>query len=238
MTMNKTTKVMALAFTMFAMTGMLGFTGNSAFATHGGGGAAAGPHGVGSGGFQLNLIGQDRTSDATCNNNGHRIFVPLDAKFKIFLTEGPFKVLDCNALDSGGKVASFQLPNPADGEDPCTGTTCNLTYQVWVRVLGNPNPEKTVVIGPTCATEKSSGDEFCSTETIDVKSANGPGKKAKFTNVTKVLLTLCIDTTGDDKCDTRIVIFDDEFQDFFWNFDNQGARIIQLRFVQGDITIS
>jgi len=229
MTLNKTTKVLSLTIVMFAMAGLMGFNVPPVIATHGGGGAAAGPHGVGPGGYQLNLIGQDRTSDATCTNNGHRIFVPLDAKYRILLTEGPFKVLDCNALDSGDKVASFRLPDPDTGDD-CEVNSCPVAYQVWIRVLGNPNPTKTFT-GVTCATEKSSGDFLCSTETIEVSSSNKPGGKAKFTNVTKQLLTLCFDTDGDGKCDLRIRLFDDKFQDFLWEFNNNGARIVQLRFI-------
>lgn len=232
MTLNKTTKVMALAFTMFAMTGMLGFTGNPAFAEPGKGGASEGPKGVGKGGYQLNLIGQDRTTDADCTNKGHRIHVPLSGSYRILLTEGPFRVLDCNALDSGNKVGSFQLPDP-DPDDLCDGSkgSCTVVYQVWVRVLGQPGKTLTAV---TCGIDPGDGTtEICSTETLTVESANGPHKKAKFTNATKELLTLClVFDAGTGKCTSRIALFDDELQGYFWDFDSDGVRLAQLRFIQ------
>jgi hypothetical protein len=44
-------------------------------------------------------------------DNGHRIFVPLTKKAKIYLTESDdFKVLDASGTDGNG--AAFTLPNP------------------------------------------------------------------------------------------------------------------------------
>ena len=49
-------------------------------------------------------------------NNGHRIFVSLTNKAKIYLTESDdFKVLD--AIGTDGNGAAFALPNPdPDGD--------------------------------------------------------------------------------------------------------------------------
>lgn len=243
--MNKTTKGLSFAIMMVAMTGMTGITFDQAYA------AGNGAGGVGNGGFQLNLVGKDKSTENSCTNNGHRIFVPLSGQYRILLTEGSFGVIDCNALDSD-KTASFRLPDPTDLDgdgvtDPglgCEGTTCDIGYQVFVRVLGQPG--KNVNIGPTCATEAIDADgdgineEYvCSTETINVPSANGKQSGgAKFTNVSKQLLTLCIDLDGDGDCDRRIALFDDDYVDYLWNFDNNGARLTQLRFIIEPTTIN
>ena len=254
MTLNKTTKALSFATVMIAMTGMMGISFDQAFAEPGKGGASDGPKGVGKGGFQLNLIGQDRDSEADCTNKGHRIHVPLTGPYKIKLTEGDFRVTDCNALDSKHE-AGFRLPDPTDldgdGEtdpglgcdDAFAGTTCILGYQVWIRVLGQPG--KTVSIGPTCATEAVDFDgdgifnEYvCTTDDVlEVPSANGPGKKSKFKEVSKELLTICVDLDGDGDCDQRIALFDDGFIDFLWNFDSDGARNTQLRFIIAETTV-
>ena len=239
--MNTKTKTLSLAVIFTAMIGMIGITFDQAFASNGNG-----VGGVGKGGYQLNLIGQDRETEKSCDNNGHRIHVPLSGPYKILLSEGPFEVLDCNALDKD-KTASFQLPDPTEGTNGCTDTTCDLAYQVWIRVLGQPG--KTVTVGPTCATEAGGVDfdgdgvfdeEVCSTETIDVPSANNGGKGnggAKFTNVSKELLTICANTDDDPACDIRVALFDDRLEDYLWNFDSDGARNTQLRFVVEPITV-
>ena len=38
------------------------------------------------------------------------------------------------------------------------------------------------------------------------------------------------DTNGDGRCDTRVGIFDPRLQGYFWDFDNHGLRLVQLRF--------
>ena len=248
--MNKKTRVLSLATVMVAMTGMMGISFDQVFA------AGNGAGGVGKDGFQLNLIGQDRETDAVCDNNGHRIFVPLQGKFKVMLTEGEFGVIDCNALDKDRKAA-FQLPdpNPDGAYDGCLeieGLTCDLAYSVHIRVLGKPNTSFDIL--QTCA-EQIVDDingtaivvELCSTDDVlEVESANGKGKNAKFQNVSQQLLTLCIDylddgfddkgnPVGDGECDERIAIFDDDFFGFTWNFDNDGARNVQLRFIVTEV---
>jgi hypothetical protein len=245
--MNKTTKAASLGIMMFAMTGLIGFSMPDASAV-----------GVGSGGYQLNLLGKHWEKDTiNCDNNGHKIFVPLNGKFKINLSEGDFAVTDCNATDD--KVAGFQLPNPIDldgdgvtdaglGCDP-QGTddpTCTIGYAVYARALGAQGAS--IEIGPTCAQADLDGDgvleDYCTTDDlITLESKAGKGGGAKFTNVSKELLTICVDfltvdtdgdgvpDEGDGKCDRRIALFDDDFENFMWNFDNNGARNTQLRFV-------
>ena len=51
--------------------------------------------------------------------------------------------------------------------------------------------------------------------------------------MTKQLTTMCLDIDGvveTQKCDVRFGIFDSTFQDYFWDFDNHGLRLVQLRF--------
>ena len=247
--MNKATKVLSFATVMIAMTGMMGISFDQAFA------AGNGAGGVGKGGYQLNLIGQEVAKgekhlgdDET--NNGHRIFIPLDGKTKIKLIEGEFGVIDYDGLDGS---ASFSLPapnticTPEDIEDPETECAYTADYQVFIRVLGKPSDSLFQM--NTCATDIQIDPvtnleveiETCSTETVSVTSANGKGKNSKFQNVSRELLTACMDVaelnedTGelefDGICDIRVDIFDDEFMDYFWGVTNDNKRLIQLRFI-------
>ena len=57
------------------------------------------------------------------------------------------------------------------------------------------------------------------------------GKVAKFENVTRQLLTLCLDTDGDTVCDARYPLFADELEDYFWQWNTKGKAHAQLVFI-------
>jgi hypothetical protein len=208
-----------------------------------GNGAPSGPH------FNLNIIGvkldKKATYDATSDNGvGHRIFVRLNyddgsqngqnfnsvSKLnKIFLTPGDdFAVLDANATDSDG--ALFQLPSDV-----------STTYAVYARALGSPKNDPSVTI-TTCAVDPDTGEVLCSTDnTVQMRTTG----KSSFENVSKELLTatVVVDTdtntalatclgltpgTGDQT--VTVNLFDSCFENYFWDYDNHGLKLLQLRF--------
>lgn len=148
--------------------------------------------------------------------------------------------------------AVFELPcnNNIDPDGAEESWTCDqddpqASYSVWVRGLGKPGGQATVT---TCATVDT--DLVCSTENAVVTRDYG---KSSFTEVTQeltsllaylcdVVLTelddgsLICDVDGDEVADpdavtlTRISLFAGETQDWFWNYDNNGLRLAQLRF--------
>lgn len=174
-----------------------------------GNGAPSGSH------YNLNIIGvpKGKTADMT-GNSGHRIFVPLTGNCKVSLGEGDFQVLDANCTDGG---ASFQLPNPDTDNDGVT------TYSVYARALGKPGGSSTMT---TCATDPLDGAEYCSVYAS--VQARGTGKST-FTNVSKALLYVYVDL-DDDGILERMPLFDDRLLDYFWSYDNNGLKLLQLRF--------
>jgi hypothetical protein len=174
-----------------------------------GNGAPSGAH------YNLNIIGVPKNKTASMTgNDGHRIFVPLAGKTKILLSPGEFQVLDANGTDGS---ASFQLPNPdPDGN----GST---TYAVYARALGTPGGSSTTT---TCATDPTTGDVYCS---VDSMVLVRDGKKSTFTNVSKDLLSISVDLDGDGVVETYS-LFDETLTDYFWQNDNTGLRLAQLRF--------
>jgi len=53
--------------------------------------------------YNLNIIGTGEKNATMDGNNGRRIFVNMNGKSKIWLSEGPeFDVLDANATDGNG----------------------------------------------------------------------------------------------------------------------------------------
>lgn len=176
-----------------------------------GNGAPSGPH------YNLNIIGVDKDKTADMNDNsGRRIFVPLQGKAKINLSEGEdFQVLDANATQG---PAEFQLPNPDPDNDGIT------VYSVWARPLGKPGGKSTTT---TCALDEFDV-EWCSTEAMVQVRESG---KSSFSDVSKQLLYIYVDLDGNGQLE-RYPIFDEALQDYFWNYDNNGLRLLQLRFYE------
>lgn len=176
-----------------------------------GNGAPSGGH------YSLNLIGvpKGKSADMT-GNDGHRIFVPRDGNTKINLTEGDFQVLDANGTDGS---AAFQLPSPDPDNDGLT------TYSVFARALGKPGGSSTTT---TCAIDPSDGALVCSLESMVLVRNTG---KSSFTNVSKQLLYIYADLDGDGTVE-RYPLFDDSLEDYFWEYDNTGLTLGQLRFYE------
>ena len=180
--------------------------------TQTGNGAPSGAH------YTLNIIGVSKDKTAAMDgNNGSRIFVPLDGKAKINLTEGDFGVLDANGTDTNG--ATFSLPNPDEDGDGVT------SYSVYARALGTPGGSSTTT---TCASDVTDGELVCSTESMVLVRERGG---SKFDNVSRELLYVYADYDGDGDLDL-IPLFDERLEDYYWDYDNKGLKVAQLRFYE------
>jgi hypothetical protein len=177
-----------------------------------GNGAPSGAH------YTLNIIGVSKDKIAAMDgNNGSRIFVPLWGKAKINLVEGDFGVLDANGTDQDG--ATFSLPNPDPDADGVT------EYSVYARALGTPGGSSTTT---TCASDPVTDEEICSTESMVLVRSKG---KSTFDNVSRELLYVYYDLDGDGTAEL-IPLFDDRLEDYFWDYDNKGLKLAQLRFYE------
>jgi hypothetical protein len=217
--------------------------------------------------YSLNIIGVTRDKKADMDdNNGHRIFVPLDGKAKIELIEGDdFTVLDANGTDG---PAQFQLPNP--GLDPYVignkGSADTMSdYSVYVRPLGKPGGWATIT---TCADIVESTfvnllpkrfvgtlNEACyfgglaSVEQVGMEITMRDKGPSKFQNVTAELLTVVFEVEVDEDGDltttadtetiyVRVPIFDDSIENEYWEYDNDGLKILQVRFYEVETDVS
>lgn len=200
----------------------------------GGNGAPSGGH------YNLNILGKTTCAGSPLTgSNRHTIQVllnfsdgdggiqlaDLDRRNKIFLKEGEFQVLDGNACDRDG--ATFQLPaNPFNCpvDDPeCIGSDPDFqNYTVWARALGKPGGSADI---KTCGVN-SDDEVVCSTESVILVRNTG---RSKFTNYTKELTTVVTDLDGDGRLE-RVGLFEDEFEQYLWDYDNFGLRLAQLRF--------
>jgi len=225
--------VLALAMVLSAVSVALADKpGDPNLGNYKGNGAPSGPH------YNLNIIGvADISTKAGVDcGNGHRIFVPLNGKSKIMLTEDDvvpyeFQVLDCVATNDD--PAEFMLPNPdVDGEHG-DGVT---EYSVFLRLRGTPGGKIKMT---TCAEDPDTGEVVCSDlQVIEVRET-GHGKN-KFDNVSKQLLYIyawvCTERDAGECLAweyMRLPLFDDLLEGYFWDYDNNGAKIAQLRFYPG-----
>ena len=176
-----------------------------------GNGAPSGPH------FGLNIIGvpKGKSTDFS-GGDGRRIFMPLEGRARINLSQGDFAVLDANGTDG---AAAFQLPNPDPDGDGVT------SYRVFARALGKPGGQARVT---TCATDVIDGELVCSTDSLLLVRSKG---KQTFADVSRQLLFITADIDGDGDVET-VPLFDASLQGFFWDFDNAGLKLVQLRFYE------
>ena len=200
-----------LAATMGATTVAVAQTGN---------GAPSGSH------YSLNIVGVPRAKNPNPDwASGHVIFVSLGSKdvsvsTKILLSQnadGSFDVLDKNGTDG---EASFSLPAPGG-------------YTVWARALGKPGGQAKIT---TCAMDIVITDpaEICSTQNEVFVRDKG---KSSFRNVTDALTTIVLDPIANADAvtacgGTTVSLFDPCLQGFFWEYDNNGLKLLQVRFYQ------
>ena len=193
-----------------------------------------GPH------YNLNIVGVENPKTAPMTGSDrHTIFVGLGKKSSvasnIYLAPGPFDVCDGNAFDAahsctGDVIANqgavFQLPcnSAVPTASGCPGGTFSADYQIWGRALGKPGGSVTM---KTCGTDDT-GALVCSTGSALFTRGKG---KSGFFDVTTSLTTInaCFDVAGVVTCET-VSLFDPVLQDFFWQYSNNGLRLLQLRF--------
>jgi hypothetical protein len=186
--------------------------------------------------YKMNIIGVDNDKNPPMTNTSRKtIFVRLGAngspaRSDIFLTQGPFSVCDGNSWDAahdctgatiGNLMGSvFQLPCnlnvPADFACDGGETAC---YDIFFRALGTPGGGVTIT---TCGLLVD-GTRVCSSENTGLISRSHG--KPTFTKVTNELSSLvgCVTVGGVQRCG-RFALFRDEFQQFLWQYDNQGLR--------------
>ncbi|OGY43256.1 MAG: hypothetical protein A2731_04195 [Candidatus Buchananbacteria bacterium RIFCSPHIGHO2_01_FULL_39_8] len=169
-----------------------------------------------------------------------------------------FAVLDANGTDGNG--ALFQLPDPGldpyiVGEKGSADTVSD--YSVFVRPLGKPGGWATIT---TCAdlvdstfggllpgktiddilNSDCSFGGFASVEQVGQDITLRPKGKSTFSNVTAELLTIVFkvsyDLDGDGIIEegeykyVRVPIFDDSIENEYWEYDNHGLKLLQVRF--------
>ena len=84
----------------------------------------------------------------------------------------------------------------------------------------------------TCATD-ATGETWCSVYSAVAVRDSG---RSRFQNVSRELLYIYADLNGDGTVE-RYNLFNDALQDYYWQYDNSGLKLLQLRFYQVSTTV-
>jgi len=148
---------------------------------------------------------------------------------KIYFTAGSaYEITDRDATDG---IARVVLDTTTNGPDT-DGTLVTNDFDVYIRVLGKPSQCMHI----DGYVEVDTGG-WLKTGSVELKKAKG-GKEAssaavKITDIFKV--DWCTDSllVNDNKeCSTytEYSVFDTLFGDYFWDVQNNGTKIVQVRF--------
>jgi hypothetical protein len=173
-----------------------------------------GPH------FNLNIIGAPKDKDGGNfdNPNRHTIMVDLNGHTNIYMQQGEdFAVIDGDGTDGDCR---FQLGAGY--------------YEVYAVALGKPL--KTVTITPEATFDDQTGEEVFALGSIDLTH----DKKPVWHRVTGMfLVTVTVDPDGAGPLPsttyTNEWVFDiPELIDYWWEYDNGGVKLTQVRFYKVD----
>jgi hypothetical protein len=191
----------------------------------------------------------DPETAKNCNWDGNKEEEDIDWRTfdktnLILLRMGDFQVTDSNATDDDG--AMFYLPAPG-------------TFSIYARAHGKPGGSTVL---STCGfddglVQDENGDIWCSIDPLIIGSSDFKGKNhSKAIPVTEHLTQIAISTdafigadeddlalqaclaanqiggTGDGDYD--LLIFSSCFEDYFWSYNNNGLRLLELRFYMNE----
>jgi hypothetical protein len=170
--------------------------------------------------YNLNIIGAKNVGDIG-DSMGHTMFVNLYGMSKITMTQDPlgvFKVTDRNGLD--GKAAF----NIAPGH-----------YNVYATALGKPNGNVHIDAYGNF-TDAVDGTTLIPLGYVDISRTKGSPVSLNINKLFYVDVTICTAVDEYGTC-TETTTYEDtwvfdipELLEYFWNYNNNGLKLLQVRF--------
>jgi len=169
--------------------------------------------------YNLNIIGvgNDNHGDVG-DSSGHTMFVKLNGKTKIIMTqdpEGEFDVVDRNGLQG---PAEFNI---APGH-----------YNVYAVALGKPTNNPDVDINAYGNfSDIVEGVKLIHLGYVNINRTTGKPKSVNINELFYVEVT--INTTGGLVHYKDVWVFDiPELLEYWWDYDNHGLKLLQVRFYE------
>jgi uncharacterized lipoprotein NlpE involved in copper resistance len=174
-----------------------------------------GPH------YNLNIIGVDKHGEVG-DSSGHTMFVKLDGKTKIIMTQnesGVFDVVDRNGLDGRAEF------NIAPGH-----------YNVYARALGKPGG-KAKITAYGNFTDAVEGTKLEWLGCVDINRTKG--KQPQSVNINELFYVNVTISTLDEEGNIVTVVYEDfwvfdipELLEYYWDYNNGGLKLLQVRFYE------
>ena len=175
--------------------------------------------------YNLNIIGKDKHADVG-DSSGHTMFVLENGKTRIYMTQddlGVFDVVDRNGLDGRAEF------NIAPGH-----------YNIYATALGKPGG-KVKIDAWGNFTDAVEGTQLILLGYVDISREKGKPQSVNINELFYVDVTLCtaaeIDPdTGKLVCTEWTTyedywVFDiDELIEYYWEYNNDGIKLLQVRF--------
>lgn len=148
--------------------------------------------------------------------------------------DGAVFQLPCNQNVSAVGDETLLACETGDGSAPVAD------YSVYARPLGKPGGESVMT---TCADVLNEDTGFfelqCSLDSSVQTRERGQSVWNDVTqDLTSMVIDLCVDWDDEGNCletdSTRISLFAGDTEEWFWNYANDGLRLLQLRFYQND----
>jgi hypothetical protein len=189
----------------------------------------SGPH------YNLNFVGvpKNKTVPDMTGSDRHTVFVPLQSggdvsrQVKIYYIPGDdFRVIDGNATDDN--TAIIQVPS---------STLSDTCYDVYAYALGKPYGNAVIQAECTIDGLLGSCSDALLQNSFSVSRIKGKPKQENISDVFRA--SGCVDLNTSGTCDTGDLQFTNvwifnvpQLQEYFWDFDNNGLRLMQTRFYE------
>jgi hypothetical protein len=184
--------------------------------------SAASPWQVHGAHYNLNIIGVDNPDHIVGDSDGHTMFVKLSGKTKILMTQdvgGDFQVVDRNGLDGQTKF------NIAPGY-----------YNIYAIPHGKPGNHVDINAWGNF-TDAETGYQLINLGYVNIARTSGKPQVVNINELFYVDVTLCVAYDDDlDVCTQWVEYRDywvfaiDELIEYWWDYDNDGLKQLQVRF--------
>ena len=172
--------------------------------------------------YNLNIIGAKNVGDIG-DSKGHTLFVKLNGKTKITMTqdpEGEFKVVDRDGLDGSAEF------NIAPGH-----------YNVYATALGKPNG-KAKIDAYGEFEDAVDGSTLVLLGYVNISRSKGKPQSVNINNLFYVDVAICTAVDANGLCTEQTVytdywVFDiPELLEYYWEYNNDSLKLLQVRFYE------
>ena len=173
--------------------------------------------------YNLNIIGKDKHADVG-DSSGHTMFVRENGKTRIYMTQndsGVFDVVDRNGLDGRAEF------NIAPGY-----------YNIYARALGKPGG-KVKIDAYGNFTDAQEGSKLILLGYVNINRTKGKPQSVNINELFYVDVTLCtVFNATSGTCEEWVTyedywVFDiDELIEYYWEYNNDGLKLLQVRFYE------